>query len=401
MISARPALHRSRPLHHFLRPALYGLALGLAVVAGAGCADPACERDTDCPPDYLCATNRSQNRCVPDPYADITRDGGGGDAGIDAGIDASVLPSTCDSDTDTFDPGAVYLLGSVPGAGCSPNAVAALASPDVESVGFGCGVDAGSAAIRPSDGRLVYVDSEGGRVLVFSKDAHAYDPSAAACTYPADPGSNDQVIATDACSGSIGTPSEFLFAPDLEGVWYTCTNASGLWFDENHDRVDAVGTRAPLLRGYGGSMLVGPSTGELSSPRELVLVVNGNETAVGSGLSEEGSVLAMRALDDGFWIALQNDGEAAIQRLLVGLDGSVAVDGVYPALPASVTLDAAGAGHALDASGALYASVVDGRQASPSAGVARLVLGGAATVVYTEASAPEVTTAGAALVTVR
>jgi hypothetical protein len=148
-------------------------------------------------------------------------------------------------------------------------------------------------------------------------------------------------------------------------------------------------------------MVVGPSTGELSSPRELVLVVNGTEFAIGSGLSEEGNLLAMRALDDGFWIALQSDGEGVVERLLVGLDGSVAVEGAYPALPANVTFDTAGAGHALDTSGALYASVVD-RQAGPaSAGVARLVLGGAATVVYTESSAPAVTTEGAALVTVR
>lgn len=396
MISARPALQRPRLPHLVRRPALYTLVVGLAALAGAGCAEPLCERDSDCPPDYLCATNRSQNRCVIDPFADIDR----GDAGVDAGEDASVLPSTCESNTDTFDPGAVYLLGSVPGAGCSPNAVAALASPDVESVGFGCGVDARSAAIRPSDGRLVYVDGESGRMLVFRKDAYAYDESAAACTYPADPGANDQVIATTACD-SLGAPSEFLFAPDLEGVWYTCTNASGLWFDESHQRVDAVGTRAPLLRGYGGSMLVGPSTGELSSPRELVLSVNGEETAIGSGLSEEGSVLAMRALDDGFWIALRSDGEGAVERVLVGLDGSVATEGAYPALPANVTFDTAGPGDALDASGALYASVVDRRQGPAHPGVAKLVLGDAVTVVYTESSAPAVTTEGAALVTVR
>lgn len=395
MIGALLALRGPRT--NAARTALCGALLGLAALTG--CADPACERDSDCPRDYLCATNRTQNRCVPDPYAGARPT----DAGVDSGIDGSVLPSTCDSSTDTFDPGAVYLLGSVPGAGCSPNAVAALTSPDVESVGFGCGVDARSASIRPSDGRLVYVDGANGRLLTFRKDAYAYDANTAVCTYPVDPASNDQVIATTACSGSIGAPSQFLFAPDLEGVWYTCTNASGLWFDQNHDRVDAVGTRPPLLRGVAGSMLLGPSSGELGSPRELVLSVgNGtSEIAIGSGLSEEGDVLAMRALDDGFWIALQSDGEGAVERVLVGLDGSVVVEGAYPALPANVSFDAAGAGHALDASGALYAAVVDQRSGSTHAGVARLALDGVATVVYTESDGPEVTADGAVLVTVR
>lgn len=394
MMSARPALHRL--LLRALRPALSSLTLGFAALAGAGCADPACERDSDCPPDFLCATNRSQNRCVPDPFADMDRSDAGTDAG---GADAGVLPADCQSSTDTFDPGTVYLLGNAPGASCSPSAVAAVSSPDVQSVGFACGADASSAAIRPSDGRLVYIDGDG-RLLEFRKDAYSYDAGTAACVYPADPGSNDPVITTTACN-SLGAPSEFLFAPDQEGFWYTCTNASGLWFDETHQRADAVGTRPPLLRGYNNSMLAGPSTGELSSPRELVLIVNGNETAVGSGLSEEGRVLAMRAIDDGFMVALQSDGEGAVERLLIGLDSSVASEGEYPVLPANVTFDAAGAGNALDSSGALYMSVVDRRQGQAYPGVARLELGGAATVVYTESDMPVVTTEGAALITVR
>lgn len=397
MTDVRLALQRSGLLHLAQRSALCGLVLGLAALASSGCSKSGCESDSDCPIDQICATNRSQNRCVPDPFASL-RDAGV-DAGTNTGTDAGALPAACQSSTDTFDRNAVYLLGSVPGASCSPSAVAALSSPDVQSVGFGCDADARSAAIRPSDGRLVYIDGDG-RLLVFRKDAYSYDAGTAACVYPADPGSNDQVIATTACN-SLGAPSEFLFAPDEDDYWYTCTNASGLWFDETHQRANEVGTRPPLLRGYSNSMLAGPSTGELSSPRELVLIVNGNETAIGTGLSEEGRVLAMRAIDDGFLIALQSDGEGAVERLLVGLDGSVASEGEYPALPANVTFDAAGAGNALDSSGALYMSVVDRRQGQAYAGVAKLELGGAATVVYTESDAPVVTTEGAALITVR
>jgi hypothetical protein len=396
MIGVRRALRGPRLLHLAGRSACFSLLLGLAALAGAGCAGSKCERDSDCPTNYICATNRTQNRCVPDP-----RNGEGPiDGGVDSGIDASLLPSTCASASDTFDPDAVYLLGSVPGAECSPSAVAALTSPDVESVGFGCGMDAGSAAIRPSDGRLVYLDGDTGRLLVFRKDEYSYDANTEACTYPVDPTGNDQVIATTACNESIGAPSEFLFAPDAEGVWYTCASASGLWFDENHDRIDGVGTRPPLLRGRSGSLLAG----SLDSPRELVLVVGkgASEVAIGGTLPEEGKLLAMRALDDGFWIVVQNDGEGTIERFLVGLDGSsVASEGMYPALPASVSFDAAGAGQALDASGALYVAVVDRRAGPAASGVAKLVLDGAAAVVYTETDTPEVTTEGAVLLTVR
>lgn len=393
MIEARLVLRRPWRLHLVRRAALCGLVFGFAALAGAGCSGGKCESDNDCPRGYFCATNRPQNRCVMDPY------GGAVDAGVDGGIDASVLPSTCSSATDSFDRDAVYLLGSVPGATCSPSAVAALSSPDVESIGFGCGVDAQNVAIRPSDGRLVYLDGEGDRLLVFRKDDYSYDSGTDSCTYPANPAGNDQVLATTSCSGSIGTPSGFLFAPDREGFWYTCTNASGLWFDQDHDRVDAVGTRPPLLRGYGGSMLVGP----IDSPRELVLSISDgtSEIAIGGGLSEEGRVLAMRALDDGFWIALQNDGESSIERLLVGLDGSVASEGEFPALPANVSFDAAGAGYALDGSGALYAAVVDRRAGAAVSGVTKLVLDGASEVVYSESDMPKVTAEGAALVTVR
>lgn len=394
MIDVRLALQRIDSSALARRSALCSLVLGIAALAGAGCSSGECERDSDCPNGQLCATNRPQNRCVPDPFAGVA------DAGVDGGgIDGSVLPSTCASAADTFDRDAVYLLGSVPGAACSPSAVAALSSPDVESVGFGCGVDAQSVAIRPQDGRLVYLDGEGGRLLVFRKDDYSYDSGTDSCTYPANPASNDQVLATTQCSGSLGGPSNFLFAPDREGFWYTCTNASGLWFDEGHNMVDAVGTLSPLLRGYGGSMLAGPR----DSPRELVLSVGDgtSETGIGTGLSEEGRVLAMRALDDGFWIALQNDGESSVERLLVGLDGSVASEGDYPALPANVSFDAAGAGHALDASGALYAAVVDRRAGAAVGGVVKLALGGASEVVYSESDAPVVTTEGAALVTVR
>lgn len=391
MIEARFILRRPRLLHLARHAALYGLTLGLAALAG-GCADGKCENDSDCAPGYICATNLTQNRCVMDPYD------GKSDAGVDGGIDGGVVPSNCASATDTFDRDAVYLLGSVPGATCSPSAVAALDSPDVESIGFGCGVDAQNVAIRP-DGRLVYLDGEGGRLLVFRKDNYSYDSGTDSCTYPANPAGNDQVLATTQCSGSLGGPSNFLFAPDRDGFWYTCTNASGLWFDQSHSMVDAVGTLLPLLRGYAGSMLAGPR----DSPRELVLSIGDgtDEIGIGAGLSEEGRVLAMRALDDGFWIALQNDGESSIERLLVGLDGSVASEGEFPALPANVSFDAAGAGYALDSSGALYAAVVDRREGAAVSGVAKLALGGASEVVYSESDMPEVTTEGAALVTVR
>jgi hypothetical protein len=377
----------------FLRAVLGGMVASM-IAATAGCAKSVCSSDSDCGPGYLCIDNE---RCVADP-----REARDASPGNDAsGPDSGVQPSSCDSETQTFDPGQVYLLGGLPALACTPSAMAALASPDLESVGFPCNINAQSAVIRPADGRLLYIDATSAppRLLAFTLDAHLYDTGAGACAYPAAPAANDEVIATVSCNAS-GGPGGFLLAPDVEGVWYTCAGAAGLWFDENDAMLGFLGTRTPLLRGYGNSLLMSQSTAEVTLASSLLLNVSGSDVPLGE-LPQDGAVLAVRARDTGFQVAVRGDGEGANQLWDIGLDGSVTLAGTYPDPPSGVALnDLIGVRSALSATGALYAAAVDSRSGTAYGAVVELVPGVAATVIYTEANAPEVTlAAGSALVT--
>lgn len=385
------------PLRALLLLAVLG---GMLAVASSGCsAKPVCERDLDCGPGYLCI---DQERCVEDPRG-ARRDGGSGTdgGGVDAtpGPDSSVQPSSCNSDTDVFEPGEVYLLGSLSGVDCTPSAMAALKAPDLESVGFSCGIDEQNAVLR-SDGRLVYLDTMAKKVLVFTRDDHPYDTGLGACSYPADPAANDIEVSTTSCDNS-GGPAGFLIAPDFEGVWYTCANAPGLWFDENDVQLGFLGGSTPLLRGYGGSVLAAQGTSGTATASTLELYASGGSEIALGDLPQEGNVLAVRALDDGFRVAVQGDGEASGQLVIIGLDGSATSGGAYPALPTGVTVDATGAGKVMDAAGALYVAAIDDRDGQAHHVVVKLAPApdGTATVVYTEADAPEVGTVSAVLVT--
>ena len=379
----------------FLRTVLCGTVAGLVTAAVAGCAaKPVCSRDSDCGAGYLCIDNE---RCVLDPRAD------GGAPGVDAGVDATpgpdsnVQPSSCQSDTDVFDADEVYLLGSLSGVTCSPSAMAKLTDPDLESVGFPCNIDARSAVIRPADGRLLYLDTTAKKVFVFSKDDHPYDSGQGICRYPTNPTANDTEVATTSCNNSGGA-ADFRLAPDLEGVWYTCGNTPGLWFDENDAQLGFLDGSTPLVRGYGTSVLATRGSAAAATSDSLELFIGANEIPLGD-LGQEGAVLAVRALDDGFRVVVQGDGESSGQLVNIALDGTITTAGTYPTLQAGLSIDATGVGSALDADGALYMAATETRQGQSHPAVVKLVLGSPETVVYAGASDPQVKAAGGTLVT--
>ena len=370
---------------------------GMLAVASAGCpAKSVCERDIDCGPGYLCI---DKERCVLDPRSDAGS--GGPDSGVDAtsGPDSSVQPSSCNSETDVFEPGQVYLLGSLSGVDCAPSAVASLKEPALESVGFPCGIDRQSAVIRPSDGRLLYLDTMAKAVRVFTLDDHPYDTGQGACRYPDDPTANDAEVPTTACDNS-GGPADFRLAPDIEGIWYTCTNTPGLWFDENDAQIGFLSGSTPLVRGYASSVLATQGSAGTATAASLELYAGGTLVDLGD-LAQEGDILAVRVLDDGYHVVVQGDGESSGQIVIIGADGSISSGGAYPGLPANVSLDSTGAGRAVDADGTLYVAAFDDRAGAGSRAVVELKAGatGSASVVYTEADEPEVGPVSAVLVT--
>ncbi|HWN69307.1 MAG TPA: hypothetical protein VNM90_16820, partial [Haliangium sp.] len=175
----------------------------------------------------------------------------------------------------------------------------------------------------------------------------------------------------------------------------TCVNAPGLWFDETDTQIGFLNGSTPLVRGYGGAVLA--TQGSAETAASLELYASGSQIALGD-LAQEGDILAARALDDGFRVVVQGDGEGPGQIVTIGLDGSVTSGGAYPGLPVDITLDVTSTGRALDATGALYIAAIDGQG---DHAVVKLESGasGAATVVYTEADEPEVGTISAVLVT--
>jgi hypothetical protein len=388
------------PTHLFLRAVLGGLMSGVIAVAGAGCAaKPVCSSDDDCGPGYLCI---DKERCVLNPRGPRSDAGSGGpDSGVDAtpGPDSSVQPSSCNSETDVFEPGQVYLLGSLSGVTCAPSAIASLKEPALESVGFPCGIDRQSVVIRPSDGRLLYLDTMAKKVRAFARDQHPYDTGQDACRYPDNPTANDVDVPTTACDNS-GGPADFRLAPDLEGIWYTCANTPGLWFDENDAQIGFLGGSTPLARGYGGSVLATQGSVGDATAASLELYNNGSQVDLVDP-AQEGGILAVRVLDDGYHVVVQGDGEGSGQIVIIGVDGSISSGAAYPSLPADVSLDVAGAGRAVDADGTLYVAVFDNRAGAGSRAVVELEPGltGAATVVYSEADEPEVGPVSAVLVT--
>jgi hypothetical protein len=396
-MTARICPFGSPPAASFRGTVLCGALAGLVAAAVAGCAaKPVCTSDSDCGAGYLCI---DKERCVPDPLGVVH------DAGVDSGVDAepgpdsSVQPSSCNSETDVFEPGQVYMLGSLSGVDCAPSAIASLKEPAFESVGFPCGIDRQSAVIRPSDGRLLYLDTVGKKVRVFTRDDHPYDTGQGACRYPDDPTANDAEVPTTSCDNS-GGPADFRLAPDLEGIWYTCTNTPGLWFDENDVQIGFLGGSTPLARGYGTSVLATQGSAETATAASLELYAGSSQVDLGD-LAQEGDVLAVRVLDDGYHVVIQGDGEGTGQIVLIGADGSVTSGGAYPSLPADVSLDATGAGRAVDADGTLYVAAFDNRAGAGSRAVVELEPGaaGTAAVVYTEVDEPEVGPVSAVLVT--
>jgi hypothetical protein len=379
----------------FLRAVLCGSVAGLVAAAVAGCAaKPVCTRDSDCGFGYICVDNE---RCVIDPRTDAGTpgmDGGGVDA---APLDASGLePSSCNSNTDSFDPEVVYLLGSLSGISCSPSAIASLAEPNTESVAFPCGMDAKSAVIRP-DGSLVYLDTDTDQVFVFKRDTPPFDPMLDGCTYPADPTANDTEIPTTACANS-GKAVAFLIAPEETGAWYTCANTSGQWFDDKHDLIGFLGGSEPLARGYGGWVLARTSAATGST---LELYDEFGQMADTGELAPEGEVLAVRALETGLHVVVEGDGEGLGELFTIELNGGIVSVGAYPSLPAGVTVDPDGAGRVIDANDAMYVSTIDSRQSPARRVVFKLTPGvsGEATEVYSEADGYEVGMDSAALVT--
>ncbi|MDP2345010.1 MAG: hypothetical protein Q8O67_28960 [Deltaproteobacteria bacterium] len=168
-------------------------------------------------------------------------DAGTADAGVedpDAGflLDSDPPPgSRCGRDWSTFDPGDVYVLGFF-NNGCG---VVGFADPDAVGGVISCG--SGLPAIRPDDGRIVYLSRDTNALYAFVADV--IDEVDDSCRVLFFPSANDERLATPACDDDefVSRVDDFRLLPG-GGYAYRCLIGAA-WYDDD-------GRALPALTGF-------------------------------------------------------------------------------------------------------------------------------------------------------
>ncbi len=231
---------------------------------------------------------------------------------------------------DTFDPEQIYLLGQVNDDRCSL-ALAPLSYPQGYVAGFNCRAE--PMVIRPTDGRMIYMDDANGPVREFRCDSCEGQVG-----YPRGPTYNDPRLTGSICDGPNDRLIDFLVG--VQGEILVRCRATG-WQDLDGNRFGSE--RAGVLSyGHDGYALVYDRTPEIRNLR--------------SGFSVPVSGLPVtrwpivRARLDGFWVVLPEDGEERPKLFHVSFRGIVTDLGTYPEPPqgyrpgwrSSSALDSAG-----------------------------------------------------------
>lgn len=241
---------------------------------------------------------------------------------------------------EIFDPKEVYLFGTLSEGACYRDAVANPLTPDQGSVGFDCNADDRSARIRPTDGRLLYMNSSENVIREFHCDRGC---SASTEEYPEDPLRNDPILPAAGCTSD--QVRSFDFSPD--GTLYHVCYQETVWRTEAGDIV--LDTRQALLAFHDGGValtmdtLSGLSLYNLNDPEQPPLTIANPEGR---------DFLAARATSGGFWLAYSstnlNDTPA---RFMLTLEGSLTQLDTYGLPPEGFYANGAGV---LDASGRFW-----------------------------------------------
>jgi hypothetical protein len=286
-----------------------------------------------------------------------------------------------DRGLEVFDPQQVYLLGVLPPPG--GNAIAPVQAPNDGIVGFDD--YARGFQIRPSDGRLLYELTNYG-ILVFGCDGcHVGPPEGS--PYPASPEANDARIARQPCSSDpiAKLPTSFMVGLNDE-IIHTDAGSGYEWCDEHGVRVASELMQTPLSVGAASTVLRRDGIWRRDS-QELVPI---------TGLPEAPIIVATRARDDGYWLALGNSAQAATRVELwhAALDGTASKLGDYPEPPAGLeVLDEV----ALDGEGRLHQ--IARERGTYTDCIIRRTLSSASETIYSEASIPHVMIGFSELVT--
>jgi hypothetical protein len=287
--------------------------------------------------------------------------------------------------SDILNPGDVYLDGTLQEGACYLDALTHWSDPNSACTGFDCYFDGRGAVIRPTDGRMLYMNTFENVLREFHADSC---PMPAMSAYPSTPLANDSVIPTPMCSMDAGTSNAgvagFVVSPEGD-VYYHCSGSGAtVWYDLAAKAVYDESNGYALQKIARGRMaLVGSSSSE-----KLANLTTGVLTDVAAPPSSPplttGSILAIRARDPaGFWVAVSSGTSGDPDLWEIHPDGTSAKIGSYPPIP---TGQSAASSAALDGCGALL-QISRGPMTLEDTIVRRQVQG-SSQVVYDEATTP-------------
>lgn len=230
-------------------------------------------------------------------------------------------------DGSLLDPLEVYLLGTVSPGSSGRETIALPSEPNRGLGSFGSSFGFGVVGMRPSDGRVVYLD-RADALREFVCDAPC--PLTNAMQYDRTGDANDPVLPVAAC-GTAGVQA-FDFAPD--GALYVRCRTNQPWIDEHGKSVVVPDEHALLAFHAGGLMLTGTSIGVPM----LLAIRNATDARVPpqiallpSGLQK---VVDARAVLDGFVLLFEKrELETSLVVYHLGFDARLTELGTLPAVP--------------------------------------------------------------------
>jgi hypothetical protein len=265
---------------------------------------------------------------------------------------------------------------------CGYDAIAHWSTPNSAAVGFDCWSHVDDSVIRPTDGKLLFLQSDPDRILEFACDICPY--TNAMMNYPPDPVANDVFV--QSCSD--GAYIQALLASPDGTVLHRCSSSYTVWRDNNDVPVYSLNEEL-LHLGYASSALTKGHVVDLSTAASVPLTnIPIHQALTARALPGGGFVVVIHEV-------IQPDDYGAQQLWHVAADGAGTLLGSYPTLPSTISHVIPSTSR-LEACGAL---VQIGTVAPLHDVIVRRELNGASAVVYDEATQPLVQLHGSTLVT--